>query len=77
MLFYQAKQYHDHDIPRECSLEVIVDGELFTEAEFDKLNLPRNWFRRVEAKRRDVYVFFGARLVDDEDRTIIDEEDLT
>ena len=77
MLYYQAKEYHDKDIPRICPLEVIVDDELFTEDEFDNLYLPRSWFRRIAAKSNDTYVFFGARFVDDKDRTIIDEEDLT
>ena len=75
-LYYQAKQYHDHDIPRDRrrEVEVIVEGELYTETEFVNLNLPRNWFRRIVAKSSDTYFFFGARFVGTEDCAIIEED---
>lgn len=76
MMFYQAKAYHDHDIPRNAGLSVVIENELLTEGELKRHHLPVRWFRKVSANKEDVFYFFGARFVDDGEYKII-EEDLT
>lgn len=76
MIFYQAKQHHQHDIPHDCGTSVVVEGELFTEIELKRLKLPIKWFRKISLDRDDTFWFFGARFADYECNEII-EEDLT
>ena len=42
--------------------DAIVKGELFTEKEVYKYNIPAKILEKVEISRKKTYYFFGARL---------------
>lgn len=72
--WYQAKAYHDHDIPRNCPLFVVVEDELYTPEEVELYHLPKTWFRRICVKEEDIYVFFGARYPSENCYTVLEED---
>lgn len=76
MTYYQAKEYHDRDLPRDGYLPVVVKGEIFKENEIKDYRIPMKWFRKISANVKDTYWFFGTRRVDEGFYKVL-EEDLT
>ena len=58
MIYYRTTEYKGN-FPK---IYAIVKGELFTEKEVKKYNIPEKILEKVEISRKKIYYFFGARL---------------
>lgn len=71
--WYQAKAYHDKDIPRNSGLFVVVEDELYTPEEIALYHLPKAWFRKIRVNEEDIYWFFGARYATADSYIVLEE----
>lgn len=68
MTYYRVREQYDQfpKNPKVRDGNILIGGELYTEKEFSKLtNVPAKAFEKVDIKKSNTYMFFGARFYDD------------
>jgi len=67
MTYYRVREQYDQfpKNPKVRDGNILIGGELYTEKEFNKLPyVYAGAFEKVDIKKSDTYVFFGARFED-------------